>query len=136
MYNTILDFIKTFFRNNKKNNLVSTSNTEELQNIFSEKMKELSLKKEIAKKILNSNDFKDFQENFVDVYLSLQIKKMCDSKDDKEIYDISRRIAGIFDLFTDLKYNSNIDIEKMSNDFKESIEKRTQFEKIYFSEDK
>ncbi len=136
MYKTIYNFVKSFFDKNKNKSVISPDDLSDLQNLFSEQIKKISLKKELANQVLTSKDFEVFQENFVNTYISLQIKNACNSKDDKEICDTVKKMAGVIDLFTDLHYNSNIDIEKMSKNFQDNVEKRQEFEKYFMSEEK
>lgn len=125
---TIYNFVTEFFKYKKENSNIHLEENKERQNQI--KLNEIKQNKELANRLKNSKEFQDFKEQIINKFVSVQFNKMLKSQNENEVFEASRKIAGIVEIFETLDFAENVDIEILNKKFKDSLEAEKQVSEI------
>lgn len=125
---SIQNFITNFLKYKKENSNIHLEENKERQNQI--KLNEIKQNKELANRLKNSKEFQDFKEQIINKFVSVQFNKMLKSQNENEVFEASRKISGIVEIFEALDFAENVDIEILNKKFKDSLEAEKQVSEI------
>ena len=114
-----INFIKTLLskilknKTDIKNNPVIDSDLEKLKAslLINDKYKA------IASELNNNETFAKFKSEIVEKYIEQKINTICNTSDKDIVFENSKRLAGILDIFNILDIAVNTDTTKIMNDY-------------------
>lgn len=114
-----INFIKTLLskilknKTDIKNNPVIDSDLEKLKAVLLINDKHKAIAEE-----LNSNEvFQKFKTEIIEKYIEQKINTICNTSDKDIVFENSKRLAGILDIFNILDIAVNTDTTKIMNDY-------------------
>ena len=125
---TIYNFVVEFFKYKKEKISIEISENKIREHQI--KINEIKESKELIIRLKTSKEFQDFKEQIVNKFVSVQFNKILKSQNEKEVFEASRKIAGIVEIFETLDFAENIDIEILNKKFKDSLEADKQVAEI------
>lgn len=125
---TIYNFVVEFFKYKKEKISIEISENKIREHQI--KINEIKESKELIIRLKNSKEFQDFKEQIINKFVSVQFNKMLKSQNEKEVFEVSRKIAGVVEIFETLDSAENVDIEILNKKFKDSLEADKQVAEI------
>lgn len=125
---TIYNFVVEFFKYKKEKISIKISENKIREHQI--KINEIKESKELIIRLKTSKEFQDFKEQIVNKFVSVQFNKILKSQNEKEVFEASRKIAGIVEIFETLDFAENIDIEFLNKKFKDNLETEKQLSEI------
>lgn len=125
---TIYNFVIEFFKYKKEKTSIEISENKIREHQI--KINEIKESKELVIRLKNSKEFQDFKEQIINKFVSIQFNKILKSQNEKEVFEASRKIAGVVEIFEALDFSENIDIEFLNKKFKDNLETEKQLSEI------
>jgi len=125
---TIYNFVVEFFKYKKEKISIEISENKIREHQI--KINEIKESKELIIRLKTSKEFQDFKEQIVNKFVSVQFNKILKSQNEKEVFEASRKIAGVVEIFEALDFSENIDIEFLNKKFKDNLETEKQLSEI------
>ena len=125
---TIYNFVVEFFKYKKEKISIEISENKIREHQI--KINEIKESKELIIRLKTSKEFQDFKEQIVNKFVSVQFNKILKSQNEKEVFEASRKIAGVVEIFETLDFAENIDIEILNKKFKDNLETEKQLSEI------
>jgi negative regulator of replication initiation len=125
---TIYNFVIEFFKYKKEKTSIEISENKIREHQI--KINDIKENKELVIRLKNSKEFQDFKEKIVNKFVSIQFDKILKSQNEKEVFEASRKIAGVVEIFEALDFSENIDIEFLNKKFKDNLETEKQLSEI------
>lgn len=125
---TIYNFVTEFFKYKKEKTSIEISENKIREHQI--KINEIKESKELVIRLKNSKEFQDFKEQIINKFVSIQFNKILKSQNEKEVFEASRKIAGVVEIFEALDFSENIDIEFLNKKFKDNLETEKQLSEI------